>query len=245
MTKRAYLPTKLISDKASAFVSHVIKEVAGVLGITIQHATLKHDQTIRLFERSHASIKQAFKITTGEQRSLWHKGVGIALLNYNTSYHTSIGCEPSRVFHGGNILDLNLRIRPQQAPIPLTNLPKMFLIKHRWSTKMFAEMLCKRTSNTKLITTKRPTLQDSENQNIYTSYSRKLIIKAAKILLRNFGGLVLTLLKKCFLLKFIWYSKLAPTRCKCFIACECVSSRPANPYLTYESRHKKGNLIRK
>ena len=31
MTKHAYLPTTLISDKATAFMSHVIKELAGVL----------------------------------------------------------------------------------------------------------------------------------------------------------------------------------------------------------------------
>ena len=98
MTKHAYLPTTLISDKGTAFMSDVIKEVAGVLGITLKHATTRHAQTIGLLERSHASIKQALKIETGERRSLWHKYINIAVLNYNTSYHTIIGCEPSRVF---------------------------------------------------------------------------------------------------------------------------------------------------
>ena len=73
MTKHAYLPTTLISDKGTAFTSNVIKEVAGVLGITIKHATTKHAQTIGLLERSHASIKQSLKIETGERRSLWRK----------------------------------------------------------------------------------------------------------------------------------------------------------------------------
>ena len=73
MTKHAYLPTALISDKGTAFTSHVIKEVAGVLGVTLKHATTKHAQTIGLLERSHASIKKALKIETGERRSLWHK----------------------------------------------------------------------------------------------------------------------------------------------------------------------------
>ena len=71
MTKHAYLPTTLISDKGTAFTSQVIKEVAGVLGITLKHATTKHTQTIGLLERSHASMKQALKIETGERRSLW------------------------------------------------------------------------------------------------------------------------------------------------------------------------------
>ena len=102
-------------------MSHVIKEVAGVLGIALKHATTKHAQTIGLLARSHASIKQALKIETGERISLWHHYINIAVLNYNTSYHTSIGCEPSRIFHGRfpyNLLDLKLGIRPQQQTIP-------------------------------------------------------------------------------------------------------------------------------
>ena len=99
-TKHAYLPTTLISDNGTDFMSHVNKEVAIVLGSNLKHATTKHAQTVGLLERSHASIKQALKIETGERRSLWHKYVSNAVLNYNTSYDTSIGDEPSQVFHG-------------------------------------------------------------------------------------------------------------------------------------------------
>ena len=56
MTKHAYLPTLLISGKGAAFTSHVIREVAGVLGITLKHATTKHARTIGLREQYHASI---------------------------------------------------------------------------------------------------------------------------------------------------------------------------------------------
>ena len=72
MIKHAYLPTTLISDKGTAFMSQVINknEVTGVLGITLKHATTKHAQTIGLLERSHASIKKALEI---ERTSLWHK----------------------------------------------------------------------------------------------------------------------------------------------------------------------------
>ena len=130
MTKHAYSPTTLISDKGRAFISQLIKEVAGVLGITLKHATTKHAQTIGLLEKSQASIKQALKIETGERRSLWHKYINIAVLNYNTSYHTSIGCEPSRVSHSRNphnVLDIKLGIRPQQQPIPTSQIAKEIL----------------------------------------------------------------------------------------------------------------------
>ena len=95
MTKHGYLPTTLISDKGTTFMSHVIKEVARVLRLNLKHATTKHAQTLGLLEQSHASMKQTLKIETGERRSLWHKYNNIAVLNYNTSYHTKIGCEPS------------------------------------------------------------------------------------------------------------------------------------------------------
>ena len=95
--------------------------MAGVLGITLKHATTKHAQAIGMLERSHASIKRTLKIETGERRSLWHKYVSIAVLNYNTSYHASVGCEPGRVFHGRiayNLLDLETGIRPKTIPAP-------------------------------------------------------------------------------------------------------------------------------
>ena len=73
-----------------------------------------------MVERSHASIKQALKIETGERRSLWHKHVSIGVLDYKTFYHASIGSEPNRVFHkriAYNFLGLKLGIRLQQTPI--------------------------------------------------------------------------------------------------------------------------------
>ena len=98
-TKHAYLPTTIFSDKGSAFVSQVIKGVRDVVGITLNHATTKRTQTIGILERTYVSLKKALIINTGERRSLRHKDVNIAVLNYNTSCHTNIGCEPSRVFH--------------------------------------------------------------------------------------------------------------------------------------------------
>ena len=106
-------------------MTHVIKEMAGVLGITLKHATTQHAQTIGLLERSHASIKQTLKIEADEWRSLWHNYVSTAVLTYRTSYHTSIGYEPSRVLNGRipyNILDLKSGIHPQQQPIPISQI---------------------------------------------------------------------------------------------------------------------------
>ena len=81
-------------------MSHVNKELAEILGITLKHVTTTHAQTIGLLERSQVSLIQSLKTEIGERRSLWHKYDSIAVLNYNTSYHKNTGSEPSRVFHG-------------------------------------------------------------------------------------------------------------------------------------------------
>ena len=220
MTEHAYLPTTLISDEGTAFMSQVIKEVTGVLGIILKHATTKHAQTIGLLEQSHASIKQALKIETGERRSLWHKYINIAVPNYNTSYHTSIGCEPSRVFHGRipySVLDLKLGIRPQQQPIPTSQIAQEVLEQ----TEMIHQVVCKNIMQAyikyKAFMTRKPMLPTLKKQITYTSCSRKRIINAAKFFLRNFVGLARILSKKYYPTIIIWYAKLVLTRRKCFI----------------------------
>ena len=65
-TKHLYLTTTIFSGKESVFVSQVINEVAEGIGITMQRATTKHAKLIGLLKRSHASLKQALNIGTGE-----------------------------------------------------------------------------------------------------------------------------------------------------------------------------------
>ena len=90
----------ILSDKGSIFISHVSEEVASVLGITIKHATKKHAQLTGMHERTHASPERALGSDTGEQRSLSCKHVSIAVSHYRTPHHSSIDCNPGRVFHG-------------------------------------------------------------------------------------------------------------------------------------------------
>ena len=124
MTRHTYLPTTLITDKGTAFTSRVVTEVAKILGITLQCATTKHPQTIGKLERTHASLKGNLKMASGEYRRQWHKYLPLAVLNYNTTYHSSLGCEPSRIFHGRvpyNILDHRLGLNPNPKIIPTTD----------------------------------------------------------------------------------------------------------------------------
>ena len=121
MTKHSYLPTTLITDKGSA--STIIAEITQILGITLKCATTKHPQTIGKLERTHASLKTNLKMASGEYRRQWHKYLPLAVLNYNTTYHSSIGCEPSKVFHGRipfNVLDHKLGNNPNKNFVPTT-----------------------------------------------------------------------------------------------------------------------------
>ena len=124
MTRHTYLPTTLITEKGTAFTSRVVAEVAKILGITLQCATTKHPQTTGKLERTYASLKGNLKMASGEYRRQWHKYLPLAVLNYNTTYHSSLGCEPSRIFHGRvpyNILDHRLGLNPNPKIIPTTD----------------------------------------------------------------------------------------------------------------------------
>ena len=185
MAKHAYLPRTLISDKGKAFMSHVNEEVAGVLGITPNHATTKHAQTTGLLERFHASMKQSSKIETGERRSLRNKYVSIVVLNYNTSYHASTGCEPSRVFHGRfpyNILDLKMGICPQKLPSPDSQIAQDVL-EH---TEMIFQDVCKNAMQAyimyKAYNDKKSMPQNLNKPITSTYYSQKQITKGANFL---------------------------------------------------------------
>ena len=123
MTKHSYLPTTIITDKGTAFTSKIIAEITQVLEITLKCATTKHPQTIGKLERTHASLKTNLKMASGEYRRQWHKYLPLAVLNYNTTYHSSIGCEPSKVFHGRipyNVLDHKLGNNPNKDFLPTT-----------------------------------------------------------------------------------------------------------------------------
>ena len=122
MTKHTYLPTTLITDKGTAFTSKLLAEIDQILGVQTKCATSKYPQTIVKLERTHASLKTNHKMASGDYRRQWHKYLPLAVLNYNTTYHATLGCEPSRIFHGRipyKILDHKLGLNPNPK-VPLT-----------------------------------------------------------------------------------------------------------------------------
>ena len=66
MTRHAYLPNTIISDKGWQFTAEAVQEITKILDIEIRHAITKLAQTICFLEMTHASIKIALKISTGK-----------------------------------------------------------------------------------------------------------------------------------------------------------------------------------
>ena len=116
------MPLLILSEKKrSQLSSEIVAEITEILEVQISHASTKHAQTIGILERTYASIKTALKISTGERRSMWHNYVQIAVMNYNTTYHETLGCYFSTVFHGRlpyTVLALKLGIKPKQKTTP-------------------------------------------------------------------------------------------------------------------------------
>ena len=110
-TKHAYAPKHNITNKGSAFTSQVITELMDKAGIKVSYATIKHAQTIGMIERSHQRLKQILKINISADRPQWDRYVNLAVMAHNTTYHQTLKCSPTEVFHGRvpyNALDLKV-----------------------------------------------------------------------------------------------------------------------------------------
>ena len=95
-------------------------------------------------------MKTCLKMASGEHRKQWHILSLIAILNYNTTHHSSIDCDPSRAFQcrvSHNFLDHNLGL---VLILQMNNSAelKSYMTKPRKTS-------CTPTSNTKIFTTKK------------------------------------------------------------------------------------------
>ena len=63
-TQYTYLPRHILTDKGSALTSQALKNLKEASGIHIEHAIIKHDQTIGMIERSHKNSSKYSKSTS-------------------------------------------------------------------------------------------------------------------------------------------------------------------------------------
>ena len=111
-TKHAYVPKHILTDKGTVFTAEILTEIAKAADIHISHATVKHAHTIGMVERNHAKLKKILEISVKADRPQWDRYVEIAIIVHNTTYHNSLKCSPTEIFHGKipyNLLDLQFR----------------------------------------------------------------------------------------------------------------------------------------
>ena len=65
--RHSYLPKTILSDLGTSFVSEFLHELTKLLEIQLEHAKLKHPQTVGVVERSHSAHKRILKLKTNEQ----------------------------------------------------------------------------------------------------------------------------------------------------------------------------------
>ena len=115
--RHSYIPLAILTDRGSAFTSQLLSELAKMLEIRINLATLKHAQTIGLLERSHGPLKRYLRIYENQVKHDWHKFVDLAVFQHNTSFHIVPGCPPSLIFHGRiPINPIDLRFNDKTLP---------------------------------------------------------------------------------------------------------------------------------
>ena len=108
--RHIYLPKTILFDMGTSFVSELFHELTKLIEIQLEHASLKHPQTVGVVERSHSALKRILKMNTNEKWNDWSKYVQLATFIHNTSHHSAIGCSPTVLFHGGEpIKPLDLR----------------------------------------------------------------------------------------------------------------------------------------
>ena len=64
-------------------------------GIKINHATLKHAQTLEMVERNHQKLKQILKIIAAADKLHWDHKVNLAIMAQKATYHQALICTPT------------------------------------------------------------------------------------------------------------------------------------------------------
>ena len=107
--RHSYLQKTILSDLETSFVSELSHELTKLLEIQLEHASLKHPQTVGVAERSRSALKRILKLNTNKQWNGWFKSLQLATFIHKTSYHSAISCSPTVLFHGREpIKPLNL-----------------------------------------------------------------------------------------------------------------------------------------
>ena len=111
MFQHSYILQEILSQLRNAVVSDIFHELTQLLELKISHASLKYPQTSGVVERAHVALAKILETNSNQTFTNWNKYLNLATFIHNTSYHTSIGCAPTVIFHGGDpVKPLGIRL---------------------------------------------------------------------------------------------------------------------------------------
>jgi len=113
------LPSRIISDRGSTFVSNFTRALNALLGITENFSTARRPQTDGQTERSNQEIEQYLHIFCNQRQSDWAEWLSCAEFALNNKVNASTGYSPFFLNYGRDPRRPLLPIRR-----PPTNVPK-------------------------------------------------------------------------------------------------------------------------
>lgn len=108
-----WLPTAIVSDRGSQFVSALWKRLCEVLGITRRLSTAFHPQTDGSTERMNSVVEAYLRAYVNWDQSNWAKLLGIAMIAIRARQAVSTGVSPFFLQHGYYVDPIQLEMRHQ------------------------------------------------------------------------------------------------------------------------------------
>lgn len=108
------IPSVLMSDKGTNFMSEMFQEVCKILKISHVTATVAHPQTVGQIERYHRTLSQYLRIYTDKNKDDWDEWIPFALFAFNTATHSSTKYTPHYLVYGFDVeIPDNLKSKAQ------------------------------------------------------------------------------------------------------------------------------------
>ncbi|CEP07117.1 hypothetical protein [Parasitella parasitica] len=94
------LPSRIISDNGSSYISDGMTMVLDRLGISRSLTSVEHPQSDGLVERFNRTLKASLSIVAGQEPNTWCEYLPFVTFAYNTAKQASTGFSPFKIMHG-------------------------------------------------------------------------------------------------------------------------------------------------
>jgi hypothetical protein len=112
------IPTEVLTDQGSNFMSEVFKRICKLLKIETVHTTAYHPESNGALERTHKTLTSYLRCFCDSKTNNWDEWLPFACFTYNTTPHSVTKYTPYKVLFGRTA---NIPGKLQRQPQPLYN----------------------------------------------------------------------------------------------------------------------------